>query len=69
MCRLRLFNIKLTEGQTINSCDPALLVLVMLVSRNVFPVVSAVQSISLKQKTSPQSYKAQLKIPAYPGIA
>ena len=41
----------------------------MLVSGNVFPVVSAVQSISLKQKTSPQSYKAQLKIPAYPGLA
>ena len=30
----------------VHSCDPALSVLVMLVSRNVFPVVSALQSIA-----------------------
>ena len=30
----------------VQSCDPALSVLVMLVSRNVFPVVSALQSIA-----------------------
>ena len=30
----------------VHSCDPALSVLVMLVSRNVFPVVSDLQSIA-----------------------
>ena len=35
------------RGETaVHSCDPALSVLVMLVSRNVFPVVSALQSIA-----------------------
>ena len=33
------------EGQKVHCCDPALSVLVMLVSRNVFLVVSALQSI------------------------
>ena len=32
----------------VHSCHPALSVLAMLVSRNVFPVVSALQSIALK---------------------
>ena len=33
----------------VHSCDPALSVLVMLVSRNVFHVVSALQSIVVKK--------------------
>ena len=35
-----------------NSCDPALSVLVMLLSRNVFHVVSALQSIVFNLSTS-----------------
>ena len=36
-----------SKGETaVHSCDPALSVLVMLVSRNVFPVLSALQSIA-----------------------